>query len=243
MNQLNTSKEPVRDAKGIARALRKQLGEMGLDITHAAALELVAKTASVKDWNVLSAVTAQRAPHHTLSSGMYCPRCGQHGQVERVSTAFVEQGPGDEDGYLFEGDAEHHECQACGYQFLDWQSSWPTYESMQGYLLMYQPLITGWQASLYPVGRVCAIMTERGWDLEDIEVSPAADAQEAVRVLDALASRQDAHQDLIGRLGAYGVSAHWQASGTTTAEALRALKAVLPAQVAQAVLNEQVTVG
>jgi hypothetical protein len=53
-------------AKAQARYLRKDLATQGRDISHSAALELVAKSYGLKDWNTLHAAIGNepRAPVH-----------------------------------------------------------------------------------------------------------------------------------------------------------------------------------
>lgn len=111
------------DAKGIARALRTQLKEINITLTHAQSLELVAKTAGVKDWNVLCAL---HAPRTDTGTGLFCPHCGARGTVSTHADATIEQGPWDGKSFAYEGDAPHYVCSACGGQFLNWESDWPS---------------------------------------------------------------------------------------------------------------------
>lgn len=128
------------DPKGIVRALRVQLGELGITVSHAQALELVAKTAGLKDWNTLAA-KATASPEVPKPGSFFCPKCGNAHSVKNVGSAYVEQGPYDGKSYLYEGNAEHFECSACGNQFLDFQSEWVHYASDK-----YCVLLTGPQA-------------------------------------------------------------------------------------------------
>lgn len=54
--------ETLGDAKAQAKALRVALGENGTVISHAQALELVARQNGAKDWNVLHARLAAAEP-------------------------------------------------------------------------------------------------------------------------------------------------------------------------------------
>lgn len=55
-----------RDAKLMAKALRRALAERGTDVSHAEALELVARQFGYTDWNVLAARIEPPAPKRTL---------------------------------------------------------------------------------------------------------------------------------------------------------------------------------
>lgn len=116
------------DAKGIARALREQLGSIGMDVSMAQALEVVAKTAGHRNWNTLLHIGGNKpapvlAPA-TTNGIRFCPQCGKEHTVHSVSSAFVEQGEYFGNSYEYEGDADHYLCNDCGYQFLDWQSDY-----------------------------------------------------------------------------------------------------------------------
>jgi predicted RNA-binding Zn-ribbon protein involved in translation (DUF1610 family) len=116
------------NTKGIARSLRAQLDALGLTLSHSQTLELLAKTADLKDWNVLAAKKPDTpAPVEPVArkDSFFCPGCGKRGTVSSTCSAFVEQGPGNQDGFIFEGDTDHYSCSACGHQFLNWQSRWP----------------------------------------------------------------------------------------------------------------------
>ena len=45
----------VQDAKGMAKAVRAKLAEQGTEISHAQALEIVARQFGFDTWNILSA--------------------------------------------------------------------------------------------------------------------------------------------------------------------------------------------
>ncbi|MDQ0317331.1 glyoxalase superfamily protein [Amorphus orientalis] len=54
-----------RDAKAMAKALRDTLAERGVEISHSAALEVVARQFGLATWNVLSARIAAAQPSDT----------------------------------------------------------------------------------------------------------------------------------------------------------------------------------
>jgi sulfite reductase alpha subunit-like flavoprotein len=64
-----------RDAKDMARALRDALKAKAIEITHAEALELIAKAFGVADWNTLAAAIRQEAssPRRDASSRPFRP--------------------------------------------------------------------------------------------------------------------------------------------------------------------------
>jgi Glyoxalase superfamily protein/Clp amino terminal domain, pathogenicity island component len=64
-----------RDAKDMARALRDALKAKAIEITHAEALELIAKAFGVADWNTLAAAIRQEAstPREDASSRRFRP--------------------------------------------------------------------------------------------------------------------------------------------------------------------------
>src|SRR5713226_8001403 len=80
-----------RDAKAMARALRDALKAKAIEITHAEALELIAKAFGYENWNILSAkieaaepaasderrlsVAAQNNPPPPKT--LYCSFCGK----------------------------------------------------------------------------------------------------------------------------------------------------------------------
>jgi hypothetical protein len=74
-----------RDAKAMAQTLRESLKTRHIDLTHSAALELIAKAFGFKDWQVLAArIEADRAPPLKsaqkpagASSTLYCSFCGK----------------------------------------------------------------------------------------------------------------------------------------------------------------------
>lgn len=111
------------DSKGIARALREQLGTAGIDISMAQALEVVAKTGGYRNWNTLVHSSSKKPESADLGPGIhYCPQCGKTETLKVKASAFVEQGEYVGSSYEFEGQADHYACKHCGYQFLDWSS-------------------------------------------------------------------------------------------------------------------------
>jgi transcription antitermination factor NusG len=99
-----------RDAKTMARALREALKAKAIEITHAEALELIAKAFSYDNWNILSAkiegtepaggsevtilpgTQTEPAPSKTLEVGEQVrvsdgPFTSFHGTVEEVDEA------------------------------------------------------------------------------------------------------------------------------------------------------------
>jgi hypothetical protein len=76
-----------RDAKAMAQTLRQSLKAQSIDITHSNALELVAKTLGLKNWQVLSArieadqatprLPEQPAPQQSGASVLRCSFCGK----------------------------------------------------------------------------------------------------------------------------------------------------------------------
>jgi len=64
-----------RDAKSMARALRDALKSKAIEITHAEALELIAKAFGVVDWNTLAAAISREAssPREDASSRHFRP--------------------------------------------------------------------------------------------------------------------------------------------------------------------------
>lgn len=223
------------DAKGIARALRTQLQHLGLELTHSQVLELVAKTAQLKDWNTLA---TREKPSQPQGTGMFCPHCGKQGTVNSHCTAFVEQGPGNEDGYLFEADANHFVCSACGGQFLDWSSSWPQYMQEDGYVALVEPYMGRWKARLVPLGTMCAVLETHGWDREGMP--EPGDKAAVLKAVQDISVEPEAHQDLIGRLQAYGVEALYSAYGDTLNDAVKTMLSRLPASEDAKVLNRGV---
>jgi len=91
-----------RDAKVMARALRDALKAKAIEITHAEALELIAKAFGYDNWNILSAkIEAVQPPvgnEQAISAGtqddrLYCTFCGksQHEVRKLIAgpTAFI----------------------------------------------------------------------------------------------------------------------------------------------------------
>lgn len=76
-----------RDAKAMAQTLRESLKTRSFDITHSAALELIAKVLGFKDWQVLAArIEADRPAARPIEpspepsaapSTLYCSFCGK----------------------------------------------------------------------------------------------------------------------------------------------------------------------
>lgn len=76
-----------RDAKAMAQTLREGLKTRSIDITHSAALELIAKVLGFKDWQVLAArIENDRSAARpiepspepvSVSSTVYCSFCGK----------------------------------------------------------------------------------------------------------------------------------------------------------------------
>ncbi len=59
MTRTTMTYPPVDELKAQARRLRQAMTERGSEITHAAALELVARQHGARDWNTLSALAAR----------------------------------------------------------------------------------------------------------------------------------------------------------------------------------------
>jgi len=86
-----------RDAKAMAQTLRESLKTKSFDITHSAALELIAKVLGFKDWQVLAAkLEADRssapAPEPVSApSTVYCSFCGksQHDVAKLIAGPSV----------------------------------------------------------------------------------------------------------------------------------------------------------
>ena len=73
-----------RDAKAMAQTLREGLKTRHVDITHSAALELIARVLGFKDWQVLAArIEADRSatrpvePEPASAPTLYCSFCGK----------------------------------------------------------------------------------------------------------------------------------------------------------------------
>jgi hypothetical protein len=74
-----------RDAKVMASALRDALKAKAVEITHAEALELIAKAFGYENWNILSAKIEAAAPPATTAGAqidpapktLYCSFCGK----------------------------------------------------------------------------------------------------------------------------------------------------------------------
>lgn len=216
------------DAKGIARALRKELSGLGLDITHSQALELMARTAGLKDWNVLSAQPTGPLAPAPATTGYHCPGCGKQGTLKSPCTAFVEQGPSNEDGYLCEGNADHYYCSACGHQFLDWSSDWPWASEQSGYLVLLGRVESGaWVAFAYAAGDVLAVLATHGWG-PGYPYGLCVDNLEAIgQVLNEEVARGEENR-LGDRLDDFGVGAYYCQQGSTPQNALQALFGSLP---------------
>jgi hypothetical protein len=56
---MTTTYPPIDDLKAQARRLRQAMAERGTEITHGGALELVAQSLGLRDWNTLSALAAR----------------------------------------------------------------------------------------------------------------------------------------------------------------------------------------
>lgn len=236
------------DIKGIARSLRAQLQHLGVELTHSQTLELMARTANLKDWNVLAAAQGAQAARKGLEDearasalgALFCPGCGARGTVHVRASAFVEQGPGSDEGYLYEGDADHYVCASCGYQFLQWSSNWPKYRQQRGIVLMVEPALQGWRASAFELGVVQAVLAERSEDMWDLPAI-ALDPSQLVLDVNAMARTQpDGNAALIGRLGYWGVRAIRSVNAATVNDAVKALLSRLPPEEDDQVLNRDV---
>jgi sulfite reductase alpha subunit-like flavoprotein len=77
-----------RDAKDMARALRDALKSKAIEITHAEALELIAKAFGAADWNVLAAAIRREAssPREDASSRRFRPPMTRRYSRELEST-------------------------------------------------------------------------------------------------------------------------------------------------------------
>lgn len=64
---------PVPDPKTMAKALRTALRQRQIDISHAAALEIVAAQYGLESWNVLAAATRDAVPPRGIAFGPACP--------------------------------------------------------------------------------------------------------------------------------------------------------------------------
>ena len=62
-----------RDAKIMAKALRQELAEKGVSLTHSECLELVARQLGVDNWNILAARLADEAPPTPSTGGLTMP--------------------------------------------------------------------------------------------------------------------------------------------------------------------------
>lgn len=199
------------DSIGIARSLRKQLQGLGIDLGHAQVLELVSRTAGVKDWNTLSALakacgaSAQApAPAAAPASGKphTCPHCGKAGCLEVIGTGFVEQGECSGCDYEFEGDANHYRCTECNGQFLDWSSDIHLKEphnDTASYVLLYRsdprlPAHQRQEGSLYRLSDAVAALLDDG-------TNPRA---ELTRLLLAEQQQKGHHGDLVAALERHG---------------------------------------
>jgi hypothetical protein len=56
---MTTTYPPVGELKAQARRLRQAMADRGTEMTHAAALELVARQYGARDWNTLAALAAK----------------------------------------------------------------------------------------------------------------------------------------------------------------------------------------
>jgi len=71
-----------RDAKTMAKGLRRSLADLGTELTHSQSLELIAQAFGYDDWNILAAKieAARPAPalaKHPLEETLYCSFCGK----------------------------------------------------------------------------------------------------------------------------------------------------------------------
>jgi ClpX C4-type zinc finger/Glyoxalase superfamily protein len=72
-----------RDAKTMAKGLRRSLADLGTDVTHSQSLELIAQAFGLDNWNILAAkIEAARpapaaAPKHPWEQTLYCSFCGK----------------------------------------------------------------------------------------------------------------------------------------------------------------------
>jgi DNA-directed RNA polymerase subunit RPC12/RpoP/predicted RNase H-like HicB family nuclease len=208
------------DAKGIARALRTQLKEINVTLTHAQSLELVAKTAGVKDWNVLC---ARQAPCAETGTGLFCPHCGARGTVFVKADATIEQGPWDGKSFVYEGDAPHYVCNTCGGQFLNWESDWPNVlEHTETLMLLRHCKDARFRA--YWV-RVNVLLAARGDSLEEL----LADIDEAYK-------ERGEHGHVVYHLEEL---AEANTKGSTEREAMRELWKKIPEGDRDSVVNRE----
>ena len=61
------------DPKTMAKALRASLGQRQIDISHGAALDIVAAQFGLENWNVLAAATKDAAPPEVVRFGRASP--------------------------------------------------------------------------------------------------------------------------------------------------------------------------
>jgi hypothetical protein len=71
-----------RDAKSMAKGLRRSLAAMGTDLTHSQSLELIAQAFGFDNWNILAAKIEAAQPAPTVEKRpadetLYCGFCGK----------------------------------------------------------------------------------------------------------------------------------------------------------------------
>jgi hypothetical protein len=64
---------PVPDPKTMAKALRASLRELQIDVTHSAALEIVAAQHGLQNWNILAAMIGDADPESDVRFRQTCP--------------------------------------------------------------------------------------------------------------------------------------------------------------------------
>lgn len=179
----------------------------------------------------------------------FCPKCGTKGSLKAVSSAYVEQGPGCDRGYLFEGDADHLACSVCGYQFLDWQSQWPNFLETPGYLLLLAKLDApadmppSYGAYLVPASHAMALLTTYryptqrvgGATINPFEVTDTVEG--VVAGLKILQTIKYGVLTLKNFFTANGVDSEFGAKGSSPLEALNTLQSCLKDSVVSAILN------
>jgi hypothetical protein len=235
------------DAKGIARALRTQLKTLGFELSHSQTLELLANTAGDKDWNVFVAKAAMPvAETQKPTEGFFCPKCGKHGKVTQVASAFVQQGPSNEDGSMFEGDADHLECASCGHQFLNWRSTWPAYLRNTGYVVLLDKSGMPGVAKLYELGVVCAVLGVHGSGVSGGRPydDDSLDGSAMAALFNLEVCEHGDNHELIAQLLGYGVEPIFTAQGATPHVAVTKLLSELPSEMSsQVVLNSDIEIN
>ena len=249
------------DAKGITRALRKELEAAGLALSHAQTLELMARTADAKDWNTRCA----RLPApSSFSSSLTLSPASSGPSVEPVYSVIAHKSQGSE----WPAAAPAGFCPSCGARGTGTEVSTVFVEqgplqgdgyAFEGDAAHCQCSACGhqwvdWQSDYPAILNVdgYVVLAESGvrhsvalYEASDVLSFLDQGVLDGTALADAVnESYEDGgHGDLMGQLRWAGTEPTARATGATLNDAVKALLSKLAPEVDAAVLNRNIGIA